>query len=77
MFAALEGGDLAGAMRVHAQLVESFEFSNSDTSVFAMSVKAMLRAIGQDVGDCRLPLPPAPPDMLKRGWAVWQRLSER
>jgi 4-hydroxy-tetrahydrodipicolinate synthase len=77
MFAALERGDLGEAIRVNAQLMESFEFSNSDTSVFAMSVKAMLRAIGQDVGDCRLPLPPAPPDMLKRGWAVWQRLSER
>ena len=77
MFAALERGDLAEAMRVNARLMESFEFSNSDTSVFAMSVKAMLRAIGKDVGDCRLPLPPAPPEMLKRGWAVWQRLSER
>jgi 4-hydroxy-tetrahydrodipicolinate synthase len=77
MFAALERGDLGEAIRVNAQLMESFEFSNSDTSVFAMSVKAMLRAIGQDVGDCRLPLPPAPPEMVKRGWAVWQRLSER
>jgi 4-hydroxy-tetrahydrodipicolinate synthase len=60
MFAALERGDLHEAMRVNAKLIESFEFINSDTSVFSMSIKAMLRALGQEVGDCRLPLPPAP-----------------
>jgi 4-hydroxy-tetrahydrodipicolinate synthase len=59
MYAALERGDLQDALRIHAQLIESFEFVNSDESVFSMSIKAMLRELGQDVGDCRLPLPPA------------------
>ena len=77
MFAALERGDVAEALHVNARLIESFEFINSDTSVFSMSIKAMLRAMGHEVGDCRLPLPPAPPEMAKRAWAVWQRLSER
>jgi len=76
MFAALERGDVQDAIRVNAKLIESFEFINTDTSVFSMSIKAMLRAMGQDVGDCRLPLPPAPPEVAKRAWSVWQRLSE-
>ena len=75
MFAALERGDLHRAMQVNARLVESFEFSNSDESVFSMSIKAMLRAMGQEVGDCRLPLPPAAPDVVKRAWLVWDRLN--
>ena len=75
MFAALERADVAGAQRIHARLIESFEFINSDTSVFSMSIKAMLRAIGQEVGDCRLPLPPAPPEMAVRAKAVWERLN--
>jgi len=75
IFAALERSDVGEAMRINARLIESFEFSNSEASVYSMSVKAMLRAMGQDVGECRLPLPPAPPEMVKRGWSVWQRLS--
>ena len=69
-------GDLQAAMRINAQLQESFEFSNSDTSVYSMSVKAMLRAIGMDVGECRLPLPPAPQEMTKLALAVWRNLQE-
>lgn len=76
MFAALERGDLPAAQRIHAQLLESFEFVNGDASVYSMQVKAMLRAMGQEAGDCRLPLPPAPPEMARRAWAVWSRLGE-
>ncbi|HUR88685.1 MAG TPA: 4-hydroxy-tetrahydrodipicolinate synthase [Ramlibacter sp.] len=76
MFTALERSNLPEAIRVNATLIESFEFINSDVSVFSMSIKAMLRAMGQDAGECRLPLPPAPPEMVGRGRAVWQRLSE-
>lgn len=76
MFAALERGDLQQAMRVHARLQESFEFGNSDTSVFSMTVKAMLRALDMDVGECRLPLPPAPADEVARARRVWERLGQ-
>jgi 4-hydroxy-tetrahydrodipicolinate synthase len=76
MFAALERGELGEAQRIHAQLLESFEFVNGDASVYSMQIKAMLRAMGQEAGDCRLPLPPAPPEAAKRAWAVWNRLSE-
>jgi 4-hydroxy-tetrahydrodipicolinate synthase len=75
MFAALERGDLAAARSANALLIESFEFINSETSVFSMSIKAMLRTLDQDVGDCRLPLPPAPAETLQRAREVWQQLQ--
>jgi 4-hydroxy-tetrahydrodipicolinate synthase len=74
MFAALEGGDLQQAQRIHAQLLESFEFINSDACVYSMSIKAMLRTLGHEVGDCRLPLLSAPPGTEQRAREVWSRL---
>jgi 4-hydroxy-tetrahydrodipicolinate synthase len=75
MYAALEAGDLQGAMRIQAQLIESFDFVNSETSVFSMSIKAVLRELGQDVGECRLPLPPASPEVRQRAREVIRHLA--
>jgi 4-hydroxy-tetrahydrodipicolinate synthase len=75
MYAALERGDLQDAIGIHAQLIESFEFVNSDSSVFSMSIKAMLRELGHDVGKCRLPLPPAPDDVRLRAREVIRSLA--
>ena len=75
MLDAFQAGDLAGARRVHAQLLPSLRFVNDDDSVYAMSVKAMLRALGQPVGECRLPLPPAPAGKVEQAREVWRQLS--
>jgi 4-hydroxy-tetrahydrodipicolinate synthase len=75
MFSAFSNGDVEEARRINASLIDSFEFINSETSVYSMSIKAMLRTLGQDVGDCRLPLPPAPPEMAARAREVWSRLG--
>lgn len=75
MIAAFHRGDVQRARAVNARLVDSFTFINSETSVFTMSIKAMLRTLGQDVGECRLPLPPTPPDVELRAREVWARLS--
>jgi 4-hydroxy-tetrahydrodipicolinate synthase len=75
MFAALERGDLVQAIRINQQLGEGFEFVNSDTSVFSMTIKAMLRALGQEVGDCRLPLPPAPAEVHARAREMARRIA--
>jgi 4-hydroxy-tetrahydrodipicolinate synthase len=77
MITAFRRGDVVTARAVNARLIESFEFINSETSVFSMSIKAMLRTIGQEVGGCRLPLPPAPPEVEQQAREVWQRLSAR
>jgi len=77
MIAAFRRGDVALAREINAQLIESFEFINSETSVFSMSIKAMLRTLGQEVGECRLPLPPVPHEVEQHARAVWERLNAR
>ena len=75
MIAAFGQGDVQRARAINAGLLDSFEFVNSDESVFPMSIKSMLRTIGQDVGECRLPLPPTPAYVAERAQQVWQRLA--
>jgi 4-hydroxy-tetrahydrodipicolinate synthase len=75
MFTAFGGGDVAAARAINARLIDSFDFINSDTSVFPMSIKAMLRTLGLEMGECRLPLPPAPPEVAQRARQVWSRLN--
>lgn len=77
MIAAFEQGDTAQARRVNAGLQESFAFSNTDASVFSMSVKAMLRVQGLPVGQCRLPLPPTGAAEEEQARRVWERLQLR
>jgi 4-hydroxy-tetrahydrodipicolinate synthase len=60
LFDAVEKGDLAHAREVDRQLQRSYQFMNSDTCVFSQAVKVALAVLGQPVGDCRLPLGPAP-----------------
>lgn len=75
MTAAFHEGRVQEARAINARLLESFAFVNSDESVFPMSIKAMLRSLGQEVGDCRLPLVPAPPGVRARAREVWDRLN--
>lgn len=75
MFQAFAGGRVGEAQALNARLLESFEFINSENSVYPMSIKAMLRGLGQEVGECRLPLPPAPAEVATQARRVWQRLS--
>lgn len=75
MFDAFSAGDVALARRINAALTESFRFASTEESVFSMSIKAMLQALGQPVGECRLPLPPTPPGVIERARDVWAALQ--
>jgi 4-hydroxy-tetrahydrodipicolinate synthase len=75
MIAAFQRGEVGKARDINARLLHSFDFINSESSVFSMSIKAMLRTLGQEVGECRLPLPPAPPEVGQRAREVWERLN--
>ena len=75
MIAAFHAGRVDEARAVNARLLESFRFVNSDSSLFPMSIKAMLRSLGQEAGDCRLPLPPAPLEVHAQAREVWARLN--
>jgi 4-hydroxy-tetrahydrodipicolinate synthase len=75
MIAAFRRGDVELARTINASLVDSFAFINTDTSAFPMSIKAMLRTLGQEAGECRLPLPPTPPEVEQQAREVWARLE--
>jgi 4-hydroxy-tetrahydrodipicolinate synthase len=60
MFAAFAAGDIARARAINARLLASFRYMNSDTCVFSQSVKVAMGVLGVPVGECRLPIGPAP-----------------
>ncbi|WP_083338916.1 4-hydroxy-tetrahydrodipicolinate synthase [Chromobacterium sphagni] len=76
MIAAFEQGDTRRARAINAALQASFAFSNTGSSVYSMSVKAMLRSQGLAVGECRLPLPAAPAEAESGAQAVWRQLQQ-
>jgi 4-hydroxy-tetrahydrodipicolinate synthase len=67
-------GDVARAREINARLIESEDYANSDTCVFSMATKAMLRTLGQRVGECRPPLGPCPPGTEDRAREVYKSL---
>jgi 4-hydroxy-tetrahydrodipicolinate synthase len=74
MIRAFEKGDLVRAREISARLRESHVFMNSDTCVFSQSAKAMMRTLGLRVGECRLPLGPAPAGTEDRAREVYANL---
>lgn len=70
MFFAFESGDIAGARAVNTRLLDSYDYMNSDTCVFSQAVKVMMAELGQPIGECRLPLGPAPEGTAERARAV-------
>ena len=60
MFDAFAKGDIAQARHINARLLPSYRYMNSDTCVFSQAVKVAMGVLGVPVGECRLPLGPAP-----------------
>ncbi len=60
MIAAFRKGDVTTAMRINASLIPSYDFEGGDESPNPIPTKAMLRVLGLPVGQCRMPLGPAP-----------------
>jgi len=56
-------GDLAGAIAGNAELLDSFDFESSAEYPNPLPAKAALRALGLRVGQCRLPMGAAPPEL--------------
>lgn len=75
MFEAWERGDVAGARAVNARMLESFAFETGDLAPNPIPTKAMLRTLGWDVGQCRLPLGDAPDWVEPRAREVWANLE--
>jgi 4-hydroxy-tetrahydrodipicolinate synthase len=60
MVAAVEKGDLAHAREVNSRLFASYAFETSEAAPNPIPTKAMMRVMGHAVGQCRLPMGPAP-----------------
>jgi 4-hydroxy-tetrahydrodipicolinate synthase len=60
MVAAAEKGDLAHARQVNQRLLASYDFETSDAAPNPIPTKTMMRVLGHAVGQCRLPMGPAP-----------------
>jgi 4-hydroxy-tetrahydrodipicolinate synthase len=56
-------GDLAGAIAGHAELLDSFDFESSAEFPNPLPAKAAMRALGLRVGQCRLPMGAAGPEL--------------
>ncbi len=74
LIAAAEAGDLPTAIDLNARLIESYDFETSEATPNPIPAKAMLRAIGQPAGQCRLPLGPAPDGLEARAREIWKNL---
>ena len=57
---AVGAGDYAAARAINTELLPSYAYMNSDTCVFSQAVKVAMGVLGVPVGECRLPLGPAP-----------------
>jgi len=53
-------GDVARAREINATLSGSYTYETSDDAPNPLPAKAMMRVLGHQVGQCRLPMGPAP-----------------
>ncbi len=56
-------GDVAGAIAGHAELLDSFDFESSSEFPNPLPAKAAMRGLGLRVGQCRLPMGAATPEL--------------
>jgi 4-hydroxy-tetrahydrodipicolinate synthase len=75
LFEAFEAGNLAEARRINAELLPSFDFETSDEAPNPLPAKALMRALGHPVGQCRLPMGVAPSGLDERATALVAQLG--
>lgn len=63
MFAAWDRGDTAEATAINSRLLASYAFEGSDDAPNPVPTKAVMRALGLNVGHCRPPMGPDPADL--------------
>ena len=74
LVAAASKGDLGHAREVNARLLESYLFETGDAAPNPIPAKAMMRTLGLPVGECRLPIGPAPAGLEDRAREVYAQL---
>lgn len=76
MIAAFAKGDVDEARRSNAALLESYAFETGDDTPNPIPTKAMMRVLGLPVGECRLPIGPAPDGLEDRARQVLADLGD-
>ncbi len=74
MFDAWESGDVARAQRASRRMHESFAFETGDLTPNPIPTKAMMRTLEFPVGECRLPIGPAPEGLEDQARQVYANL---
>ena len=74
MFALWEKGDVDGARRVNARMLESFAFETGDDNPNPLPSKVMMNMLGLQVGEARLPMGPPPAGLEERAKKVLENL---
>ena len=74
MFTKGYAGDIAGARKVNARLVESFAFETGDDNPNPLPTKVMMNHLGLNVGEARLPMGPPPAGLAERAAKVMANL---
>jgi len=74
MFAKWASGDVAGARKVNARLLESFAYETGDDTPNPIPTKVMMNHLGLNVGEARLPMGPPPAGLAQRAAEVMANL---
>jgi len=75
MFDLWDKGDTVGARLVNSRMLESFAFETGDDAPNPLPSKAMMRHLGIQVGQARLPMGDAPAFVEQRAPEVWANLQ--
>jgi 4-hydroxy-tetrahydrodipicolinate synthase len=75
MIAAFAKGDVVRAREANARLLPSYAYETGDAAPNPVPAKAMMRVLGHAVGQCRLPLGPAPAGLEDRAGRVLEGLG--
>jgi 4-hydroxy-tetrahydrodipicolinate synthase len=75
MIGAFHKGDVSAAREINARLIPSYDFETSVATPNPIPAKAMMRTLGFAVGECRLPMGPAPEGLEQRAREVYAALS--
>jgi 4-hydroxy-tetrahydrodipicolinate synthase len=74
MIGAFQKGDVDHAREVNTRLIPSHRFQSSDAAPNPVPAKAVMRAAGLAVGECRLPMGPAPDGLDEQARQLLQQL---
>ncbi len=68
-------GDVDRARQLNARMIESYQFETGLIAPNPVPTKALLRAIGRPVGECRMPMGPTPEGLEARALEVLGNLE--